>query len=84
MITDPFKDLNTFNSFLSHPERIDTNSDGITDTHFTDPHFVEDYVKDDGTFVHGYWRDGDGDTHHDLDKLEDGGYYTHDPYQAHD
>lgn len=31
-------------------------------THYVNPHWVNSYVKRDGTFVRGFWRDGDGDT----------------------
>lgn len=31
-------------------------------THYVNPHWVNSYVKRDGTLVRGYWRDGDGDT----------------------
>jgi hypothetical protein len=79
MIFDSLIDLYTFKEAHLLPERIDTDFDSLTDSHFTDPHWVNDYVKDDGTFVHGYWRDGDGDTSHNHDKLHGGGYYAHDP-----
>lgn len=82
--TQHAKDEDSFDSISLHPERIDTNDDGITDAHFTDPHWVSGYLKDNGTFVEGYWRDGDGDTEHDLHKFEGGGYFVHDPYHSHE
>ncbi|NIK78825.1 hypothetical protein FHS15_003971 [Paenibacillus castaneae] len=42
--------------------------------HFVNPHYVESYYREDGTYVEGYWRDGDGDTSVDL-QVEDGGGY---------
>lgn len=30
--------------------------------HHVSPHFVKSYTKKDGTFVSGFWRDGDGNT----------------------
>jgi hypothetical protein len=47
--------------------------------HFVDPHYVSGYTTADGTEVAGYWRDGDGDTSHDLSKGEGGGYLRGDP-----
>ncbi|MFH5186282.1 hypothetical protein ACHHV8_28660 [Paenibacillus sp. TAB 01] len=32
-----------------------------------------------GTFVEGYWRDGDGDTSHDRTLEEGGGYEQSNP-----
>lgn len=34
----------------------------ITPAHYVNPHNVQSYIRKDGTFVSGYWRDGDGDT----------------------
>lgn len=31
-------------------------------THYVSPHWVNSYVRRDGTVVSGYWRDGDGNT----------------------
>jgi hypothetical protein len=44
------------------------------ETHFVEPHYVEGYEREDGIYVEGYWRDGDGDTTEDR-SLEDGGGY---------
>ncbi len=35
--------------------------------HYVHPHWVSSYTKKDGTFVSGFWRDGDGDT--SVDRL---------------
>lgn len=52
--------------------------------HFVHPHYVHDYVRSDGTHVDGYWRDGDGNTDHDLSVDQGGGYVQtnpdHDPF----
>lgn len=42
---------------------------------FVHPHGVHDYVRQDGTPVHGYWRDGDGDTSFDRNVSQGGGYF---------
>ena len=34
----------------------------ITPAHYVHPHQVSSYRRSDGTFVSGYYRDGDGDT----------------------
>lgn len=49
------------------------------DIHFVQPHHVDGYVRHDGTEVHGYWRDGDGNTAIDHTVNQGGGYFTHDP-----
>lgn len=38
------------------------NFDVLTPAHYVHPHNVSSYTRSDGTFVSGYWRDGDGDT----------------------
>ncbi|OIJ14240.1 hypothetical protein BKP37_09035 [Anaerobacillus alkalilacustris] len=64
---------------------IDGSADLVTDTtppsasgdpgtHFVEPHYVEGYVRANGTEVDGYWRDGDGDTSINR-AVEDGGGY---------
>ena len=50
--------------------------------HYVTPHSVRAYERKDGTFVAGYWRDGDGDTtinrtigylrHNPISKIEKG------------
>lgn len=34
----------------------------VTPAHYVHPHNVSSYTRRDGTFVSGYWRDGDGNT----------------------
>ncbi len=47
----------------------------LTPAHYVNPHTVESYRRKDGTFVAGYWRDGDGNT--DIDRST--GYYARNP-----
>ena len=44
--------------------------------HYVHPHQVSSYRRSDGTFVRGYWRDGDGNTNIDRST----GYWSHNPY----
>ena len=48
----------------------------MTPIHYVHPHSVSSYVRKDGTFVSGYWRDGDGDTDHNRAT----GYYARNPH----
>ena len=43
--------------------------------HYVHPHWVNSYTRKDGTFVHGFWRDGDGNT--GIDRAF--GYFAHNP-----
>lgn len=56
-----------------------TETPASVDVHSVDPHYVNDYVRADGTYVDGYWRDGDGDTSVNLDKEDGGGYLQSNP-----
>lgn len=69
---------------LDYTDSIDSSDDLQSDTaiddvdngdSYVDPHWVNCYTRDDGTVVDGYWRDGDGDTGHDLTKEQGGGYF---------
>ena len=42
--------------------------------HFVDPHHVNGYFRQDGTYVKGYFRDGDGNTSVDRSLEQGGGY----------
>ncbi|WP_246188130.1 hypothetical protein [Paenibacillus tengchongensis] len=67
------EDNNPFEEVFLNADAMDTA--GINpEQHFVHPHFVEPYYREDGTYVEGYWRDGDGDTDIDL-SMEDGGGY---------
>jgi len=39
-----------------------TPSFDLTPMHYVSPHWVSSYTRRDGTFVPGFWRDGDGNT----------------------
>lgn len=60
-------------------EDIDTDGDGIEDVHHVDPHSVNGYIRADGTYVSGYWRDGDGNTAINLTEGQGGGYMRSNP-----
>ncbi|WP_213422628.1 hypothetical protein [Bhargavaea massiliensis] len=50
-----------------------------SETHFVKPHYVNGYVKADGTVVNGYFRDGDGNSLTNLSVHEGGGYTRSNP-----
>jgi len=54
-------------------------SERAVDTHYVEPHYVNEYTRTDGTFVEGYWRDGDGNTSVNLTSEEGGGYLRSNP-----
>lgn len=59
---------------------LDIDMDDMTDgEHFVEPHYVDSYVRSDGTFVEGFWRDGDGNTNIDLTVDQGGGYMRTNP-----
>ena len=60
--------------FINHEEGSPVHGESVTE-HYVHPHYVEGYVRDDGTVVDGYWRDGDGDTSVDLSAKVGGGYF---------
>ncbi|MFC0475569.1 hypothetical protein ACFFHF_09940 [Robertmurraya beringensis] len=83
--SDPFQELNNNNfkqldiaenPFFSTKQNENPIS---VETHFVSPHYVNSYSKQDGTFVEGYWRDGDGNTDVDLDIQDGGGYIQTNP-----
>lgn len=47
----------------------------VTPAHYVSPHNVQPYRRKDGTFVSGFWRDGDGNT--DINRST--GYYARNP-----
>jgi hypothetical protein len=51
---------------------------GMDNVHFVKPHHVDSYVRKDGTFVEGYYRDGDNNTSIDRDVNHGGGYWRRD------
>ena len=46
------------NTFSGRGKKFTT----VTPVHYVRPHWVSSYTRKDGTFVSGYWRDGDGNT----------------------
>jgi hypothetical protein len=53
--------------------------DGSQGIHHVEAHWVEGYVKADGTVVEGYWRDGDGNPATNLSSEQGGGYIRSNP-----
>lgn len=53
-------------------------SEGAADTHHVEPHWVSGHERN-GTYVEGYWRDGDGNTSINLTSKEGGGYLRSNP-----
>ncbi|KGP74575.1 DUF3892 domain-containing protein [Pontibacillus yanchengensis] len=51
----------------------------MANTHFVDPHYVDGYYRSDGTYVEGYFRDGDGNTNTNRSKEQGGGYIRTNP-----
>lgn len=51
----------------------------VGNTHFVNPHYVDGYFRSDGTFVEGYFRDGDGNTSIDRSAEQGGGYIRSNP-----
>lgn len=48
----------------------------FTPAHYVSPHNVRPYMRKDGTYVSGFWRDGDGNT--DINRST--GYYVNIPW----
>lgn len=51
----------------------------MEDSHVVKPHYVDPYIRQDGTLVEGYYRDGDGDTSIDRPFGLGGGYIRSNP-----
>lgn len=54
-------------------------SESVADTHYVEPHWVNGYERADGTYVEGYYRDGNGSTSVNLTLEEGGGYLRSNP-----
>ncbi|MFE8704005.1 hypothetical protein ACFYKX_25885 [Cytobacillus sp. FJAT-54145] len=67
------------NPFTNQQNLNNVSENNLVGTHDVNPHYVQDYTRNDGTHVDGYWRDGDGNTHHDLTASEGGGYERTNP-----
>ena len=64
--SDPLKHVHQFEF---EPLNLDINN-----THFVQPHYVDPYIRTDGTLVEGYYRDGDGNPDIDTPVNRGGGY----------
>jgi len=51
----------------------------VGNTHFVNPHYVNGYFRSDGTYVEGYFRDGDGNSVIDTPAEMGGGYIRSNP-----
>jgi len=51
----------------------------VGNTHFVNPHYVNGYFRSDGTYVEGYFRDGDGNSAIDTPAEMGGGYIRSNP-----
>lgn len=51
----------------------------LGNTHFVNPHHVNGYFRNDGTYVEGYFRDGDGNSAVDRTVEAGGGYIRSNP-----
>lgn len=51
----------------------------LGNTHFVKPHYVDGYFRSDGTYVEGYYRDGDGNPAIDRPAELGGGYIRSNP-----
>lgn len=51
----------------------------LGNTHFVKPHYVDPYIRKDGTLVKGYFRDGDGNTSIPRTVEQGGGYIRSNP-----
>jgi hypothetical protein len=51
----------------------------LSNTHFVNPHHVDGYFRNDGTYVEGYYRDGDGNPAIDRPVEQGGGYIRSNP-----
>lgn len=71
--------VESINTTSDNVEIANSSIDEVSGTHSVEPHYVSGYERADGTFVEGYWRDGDGDTSVNLDKNDGGGYERSNP-----
>lgn len=69
--SDPLKHVHQFDF-----EPLNLN---IDNTHFVQPHYVDPYIRTDGTLVEGYYRDGDGNPDIDTPVNQGGGYMRSNP-----
>ncbi|WP_156291261.1 DUF3892 domain-containing protein [Oceanobacillus salinisoli] len=63
----------------AHKYQFEPLEMNLFNTHFVEPHYVEGYMRKDGTYVEGYYRDGDGNPLTNLTKEQGGGYARTNP-----
>ena len=66
--------MQEYNSFSNKARNYFTPTKS-SPVHYVHPHWVSSYTKSDGTFIQGFWRDGDGDT--SVNRLF--GYFARNP-----
>lgn len=60
-------------------ESPEVTNQASTNVHEVKPHWVNGYERVDGTYVEGYWRDGDGNTSVNLSEEHGGAYLRSNP-----
>lgn len=76
---DNVLDVLNFSDPLKYAHTIKFPSFEMNNIHFVKPHFVDGYIKTDGTIVNGYFRDGDGNSFTNLQEEQVGGYFRSNP-----
>lgn len=66
---------------LKHAYRFEFEPMSINqwNSHHVTPHYVDGYLRQDGTYVEGYYRDGDGNTSINRTAEQGGGYARSNP-----
>lgn len=72
-------DVALLNDAVEEEPDFDDASTQEANVHQVNPHWVNDHYKADGTYVEGYWRDGDSDTSVNLSTEQGGGYMRSNP-----
>ncbi|WP_422122401.1 hypothetical protein DHX103_11380 [Planococcus sp. X10-3] len=75
------QDVFSFNDPLKHSHlfQFEPLNLEMGNNHFVEPHYVEPYIRADGTLVEGYYRDGDGNTSVNRTADQGGGYIRSNP-----
>ncbi|AQQ55137.1 hypothetical protein B0X71_14365 [Planococcus lenghuensis] len=75
------QDVFSFNDPLKHAHlfQFEPLNLDLGNNHFVQPHYVDAYIRADGTMVDGYFRDGDGNTMVDRTIDQGGGYIRSNP-----
>ncbi|TKD70765.1 hypothetical protein [Pseudalkalibacillus hwajinpoensis] len=64
---------------LKHAYKFQFEPLDLGNLHFVEPHYVDGYFRSDGTYVEGYYRDGDGNPTIDRPIEHGGGYVRSNP-----